>query len=112
MGCKNIRSRDVEKTARGGMRIRRGLTGKPGLVMFWNKSCGWCEMAKPFMVQLAHETSYSMFYFEINGANLPPQRVKYVPEVRFVDASGRISGDKFTGDYTKENLLQYIKQHL
>ena len=86
---------------------------KPGLVVFYNYWCGYCQMVKPEFIKLTKNKKYN--FYAVHGENPSNKKIfqhfliQGVPQIRYVNKNGKI-GNIFNGERNVQGMLQALKQ--
>jgi len=85
-------------------------TPKPGLIVFYQEWCGYCQMVAPALIELAKNQSYSVYAVEGDFADnmkiFEKMQIQGVPNIHYISASGKIAKPTYMG---ARDILSFAK---
>ena len=85
-------------------------TSKPGLIVFYQEWCGYCQMVAPALIELSKNKSYAVYAVEgdfgDNTKIFEKMKIQGVPNIHYISALGKIAKPTYMG---ARDILSFAK---
>jgi len=85
-------------------------SNKPGLIVFYQEWCGYCQMVAPALIELSKNKSFSVYAVEGDYADnmklFEKMQIQGVPNIHYISAKGKIAKPTYMGP---RDILSFAK---